>query len=126
PPALRPGRPAGALRRRGAAGAAECARGPHRRRCAGTPALASRQLLRRYLRRGGRPLKRPPAAAGRVGPVGPVRHAAGFPRQEVSMANPIVIIHGWSDDYGSFRKLRDFISSGLGVPATILRLGDWI
>jgi|HigsolmetaAR203D_1030402.scaffolds.fasta_scaffold03433_7 hypothetical protein len=42
------------------------------------------------------------------------------------MANPIVIIHGWSDDYGSFRKLRDFISSGLGVPATILRLGDWI
>lgn len=42
------------------------------------------------------------------------------------MANPIVIVHGWSDDYASFRKLRDFLSSKLGVPATILKLGDWI
>lgn len=40
--------------------------------------------------------------------------------------NPIVIIHGWSDDFGSFRKLRDFLSANLGVPATILKLGDWI
>ena len=42
------------------------------------------------------------------------------------MANPIVIIHGWSDDFGSFRKLRDFLSGNLGVPAKILKLGDWI
>ena len=42
------------------------------------------------------------------------------------MANPIVIIHGWSDDFGSFRKLRDFLSTNLGVPAKILKLGDRI
>lgn len=42
------------------------------------------------------------------------------------MAHPIVIIHGWSDDFGSFRKLRDFLAANLGVPATILKLGDWI
>jgi pimeloyl-ACP methyl ester carboxylesterase len=42
------------------------------------------------------------------------------------MANPIVIIHGWSDDFGSFRKLRDFLSANLGTPTRILKLGDWI
>lgn len=42
------------------------------------------------------------------------------------MANPIVIIHGWSDNHASFGKLRDFLSQGLGVPTTILKLGDWI
>lgn len=42
------------------------------------------------------------------------------------MANPIVIIHGWSDDFGSFRKLRGFLSTNLGVPAKIVKLGDWI
>ncbi len=42
------------------------------------------------------------------------------------MANPVVIIHGWSDNHASFRKLRDFLAQGLGVPATILKLGDWI
>lgn len=42
------------------------------------------------------------------------------------MSNPIVIVHGWSDSYASFRRLRDFLATQLGVPAKILRLGDWI
>jgi pimeloyl-ACP methyl ester carboxylesterase len=40
--------------------------------------------------------------------------------------NPIAIIHGWSDDFGSFQKLREFLTARLGVPATLIRLGDWI
>lgn len=42
------------------------------------------------------------------------------------MAHPIVIVHGWSDSHASFQKLREFLSQSLGVPATILKLGDWI
>ncbi len=40
--------------------------------------------------------------------------------------NPLVIIHGWSDDSSSFDELRRVISTQGGVDPLVIRLGDWI
>jgi pimeloyl-ACP methyl ester carboxylesterase len=40
--------------------------------------------------------------------------------------NPLVIIHGWSDEQGSFVALGERIAADLGVAPTEIRLGDWI
>jgi len=40
--------------------------------------------------------------------------------------NPLVIIHGWSDEPGSFVALGERITTDLGVAPTEIRLGEWI
>ncbi len=37
----------------------------------------------------------------------------------------IVILHGWSDDYKSFRDLKQVIDSELGAAPVDIRLADW-
>jgi len=39
---------------------------------------------------------------------------------------PLVIIHGWSDQSASFARLGEQIAQNLGVALTQIRLGDWI
>lgn len=39
---------------------------------------------------------------------------------------PIVIIHGWSDNAESFAALSAFIAADIGVEPLIIRLADWI
>lgn len=40
--------------------------------------------------------------------------------------SPLVIIHGWSDEAGSFAPLGQRIAAELGVAPTEIQLGDWI
>jgi pimeloyl-ACP methyl ester carboxylesterase len=40
--------------------------------------------------------------------------------------NPLVIIHGWSDESGSFDDLHDFVGGLQGVPPAVIHLADWI
>lgn len=42
------------------------------------------------------------------------------------MANPIVIIHGWSDDSSSFKNLAKYIQNELGAQVNSINLADWI
>lgn len=42
------------------------------------------------------------------------------------MAEPIVIVHGWSDTSRSFGKLAAFIRENFGAPPVVIRLADWI
>lgn len=42
------------------------------------------------------------------------------------MPNPIVIIHGWSDESGNFKDLVDILQQDLGRAVTTIRYGDYI
>lgn len=42
------------------------------------------------------------------------------------MAEPIVIVHGWSDTSRSFCKPAAFIRENFGAPPVVIRLADWI
>ncbi len=42
------------------------------------------------------------------------------------MAEPLVILHGWSDDSSSFKKLETFLSKNLAVTPVLIKLADWM
>ena len=42
------------------------------------------------------------------------------------MSDPVVILHGWSDDSKSFVKLQSFLADSLPEPPVMIRLADWI
>ncbi|MCP4668858.1 MAG: alpha/beta hydrolase [Deltaproteobacteria bacterium] len=42
------------------------------------------------------------------------------------MAVPIVIIHGWSDNYKSFERLADYLRKNLNTIVTTIDLADWV
>lgn len=41
------------------------------------------------------------------------------------MAEPLVILHGWSDEPSSFKKLETFLSQKLAVTPVLIKLADW-
>jgi predicted alpha/beta hydrolase family esterase len=41
------------------------------------------------------------------------------------MAEPLVILHGWSDESSSFHKLEAFLASNLAVQPVVIKLADW-
>jgi hypothetical protein len=38
----------------------------------------------------------------------------------------IVVIHGWSDNFSSFKDLKSIIAAGMGVPVVSIKLADWL
>ncbi|MBF3202597.1 alpha/beta hydrolase, partial [Pseudomonas aeruginosa] len=42
------------------------------------------------------------------------------------MPRSIVIVHGWSDDSKSFRRLAEQLEAWFGSAPTQIRLADWI
>ena len=42
------------------------------------------------------------------------------------MANPLVIVHGWSDDAGSFIELGLRLAAALGRQPEVINLADWV
>lgn len=42
------------------------------------------------------------------------------------MTEPIVIVHGWSDESDSFNALAEFIRASMGAEPVVIRLADWI
>lgn len=42
------------------------------------------------------------------------------------MAETFVIVHGWSDESSSFKKLAHFLSDNLGANIISINLGDWL
>ena len=42
------------------------------------------------------------------------------------MAVPIVIVHGWSDNYKSFERLADYLRKHLKTNVTTIDLADWV
>lgn len=42
------------------------------------------------------------------------------------MADPVVIVHGWSDDSQSFTALHTYLAASLPEPPLVIRLADWI
>lgn len=42
------------------------------------------------------------------------------------MRNPIVILHGWSDNSSSFKALANFLQESFGNAVQPLYLADWL
>ncbi|MDG9930477.1 MULTISPECIES: alpha/beta hydrolase [unclassified Pseudomonas] len=42
------------------------------------------------------------------------------------MPEPLVIVHGWSDEPSSFQKLEAFLASNLAVKPVVIKLADWM